>query len=144
MGAPRCAACHISVVGRTFKIRDELVFHEGCVNLPAILERDLRAANDELARERQAKNDAIALRRQIRGDVEAQLTSLTAELTTLRLAHTANQTTIAAKDAEIAAARSRIAALEADLAARPAPAKEIPPSDDRDASSIRFELLELK
>lgn len=144
MGEPRCAACHISVRGRTFRIKDELVYHDGCVNLPAILQTTLEAANADLTRERTARAQAVADRKQIRGDVEAKLTSITSELTTLRLAHTANQAAIATKDAELAAARSRIAALEAELAARPAPAREIPENDTRDASSIRFELLELK
>lgn len=144
MGEPRCAACHISVRGRTSRIKDELVYHDGCVNLPAILQTTLEAANADLTRERTAKAQAVADRKAIRGDVEKHLDALTAELVTLRLARTALERQTQQALDELATARARIAALEAELAARPAPAKEIPENDTRDASSIRFELLELK
>lgn len=144
MGEPRCAACHISVRGRVFKIKDELVYHDGCVNLPAILQTTLEAANADLTRERTARAQAVADRKAVRGDVEKELQNILHNLNTHKLARESLERQVEQALTELAAARARIATLEAELATRPAPAKEIPENDGRDASSIRFELLELK
>lgn len=147
MGAPRCAACHISVVGRVFKIRDELVFHEACVNLPALLEQRVTTLAEEVKAERSAKLEERKLRRDIQGEVDRAVSGLQTQTTTERLARDALTADLAAArndvyqtSMELTRARARIAELEAKIAERadPAPAQD----DDHDASSIRFGLLE--
>lgn len=135
------------MVGRVFRIRDELVFHAGCVNLPAVLEVELRDTKEALRVEKDLRRDAVNMRNEIRAGADRH------EVLN-RLALDAMRAELAESRREAQRLREQIAALEGELepvitppppAPAPAPERADPVREEvevHDASSIRFGLLE--
>ena len=142
----RCAACRIPIARGKFLIVREFVFHPGCVDRPILAELERDRAQAAAAEGSAVISDMSATRTALRARAE----KAEAEQRTTRLAYDSVST-------ELAGARARNEILEQELAraraelevareraAAAATVKEDAGDDLRDASSIRFGLLELK